>query len=454
MMKEKLRGRIQGGVGFITLLVAEVMLFQGVEPFASWFYCFVWWAYILIVDSVIYELKGDSLIINRTREFLWLIPWSVVIWLIFELMNVLMKNWYYVNVIDSLWARWLGYFLAYSTVLPGIFETTELLDTIGLFKKKRSAKRVHLEKKWLKVSCMVGVLLFVSLLLFPRFCFPFSWLGFIFLLEPVNYWLGGRSLLRAWERGNWQRLYHLLLAGMVCGLSWEFWNYWARTKWIYTVPFFEELKLFEMPMLGFLGFLPFAVECYVIYNFICLLGRREGWERGSESLVKGSPLRYPAQIALAVGFFIFSILSFRAIDTYTVNSYSSFLKDLDFITPQLIKRLEEMGIRTTDDFLRTVNDQETTEDLSQELQVSKDEVKEWTKHVRLIALKGLGIENFYLLKKLEIDRVSKLVPLKPEKLHQDLMLLVQTDGKRKEVPTLSMVKIWIQEARKQNAETL
>ena len=75
---------IHGMIGIIVLLLSEIFLFKKVDPFYSWFYCFAWWAYILFVDAVIYRLKGKSLIVNRTKEFLLMIPWSIFIWLIFE----------------------------------------------------------------------------------------------------------------------------------------------------------------------------------------------------------------------------------------------------------------------------------------------------------------------------------------------------------------------------------
>src|SRR4030043_203927 len=87
-------------------------------------------------------------------------------------------------------------------------------------------------------------------------------------LEPLNYWLKGKSLLRDWERGNPQVLYTLLISGFICGGLWEFWNYWAGAKWHYTVPILGDVKIFEMPILGYFAFSPFAVECYVIYAFI------------------------------------------------------------------------------------------------------------------------------------------------------------------------------------------
>jgi hypothetical protein len=82
------------------------------------------------------------------------------------------------------------------------------------------------------------------------------------------------NALRGWPsitgdlaRGDWRRLWSLLASGLVCGVLWEFWNYWALSKWTYTVPYFGNFKIFEMPVLGFLGFPPFAVECWAIYIF-------------------------------------------------------------------------------------------------------------------------------------------------------------------------------------------
>ena len=39
-------------------------------------------------------------------------------------------------------------------------------------------------------------------------------------------------------------------------------------KWIYTVPIFGDIKIFEMPVLGYFGFPPFALECLAMYVFV------------------------------------------------------------------------------------------------------------------------------------------------------------------------------------------
>ena len=59
--------------------------------------------------------------------------------------------------------------------------------------------------------------------------------------------------------------------GLMCGFLWEFWNYWALTKWTYNLPFLgsiERYKYFEMPLPGLLGFLPFGIECWIMWQLI------------------------------------------------------------------------------------------------------------------------------------------------------------------------------------------
>ena len=94
------------------------------------------------------------------------------------------------------------------------------------------------------------------------------WLGFIFLLDPINARLTGESLLAELRAGRPRRVVNLALSGLLCGVLWEFWNYWSRAKWHYTVPIMENIKVFEMPLPGYLGFPAFALECFTMYVFV------------------------------------------------------------------------------------------------------------------------------------------------------------------------------------------
>ncbi len=87
------------------------------------------------------------------------------------------------------------------------------------------------------------------------------WLGFIFLLDPINARLGAETLTR-------DRIINLSASGVLCGVLWEFWNFWSRSKWHYSVPIMEHLKIFEMPVPGYFGFPAFALECFTMYVFV------------------------------------------------------------------------------------------------------------------------------------------------------------------------------------------
>ena len=108
----------------------------------------------------------------------------------------------------------------------------------------------------------------LPLLVVNAWLVPLVWVGFVLLLEPLNYRRGRPSWLAALAAGDASLLVALLGSGLVCGVLWEFWNYWAATKWTYTVPYFGHVKIFEMPVVGYLGFPPFALECYAMYHWL------------------------------------------------------------------------------------------------------------------------------------------------------------------------------------------
>ena len=51
-----------GWVALCALVVAQGLLFAGVEVVRYWFFPLAWWPYILIVDGLVYHRKGSSLL--------------------------------------------------------------------------------------------------------------------------------------------------------------------------------------------------------------------------------------------------------------------------------------------------------------------------------------------------------------------------------------------------------
>ncbi|GAB4369845.1 MAG: hypothetical protein Kow0042_11760 [Calditrichia bacterium] len=120
------------------------------------------------------------------------------------------------------------------------------------------------------LSFCLGLLFLIVPLLAPASIAPYLaapvWMGMVFLLDPLNYSWKRESLWRDWSRGDLGRLLRWFLAGLIAGFLWEFWNFWAATKWIYTVPILSDVKIFEMPVLGYLGFPAFALEIFVMWE--------------------------------------------------------------------------------------------------------------------------------------------------------------------------------------------
>ncbi len=266
-----------GIIGFGMVVAGEVLLYLQFWIVPLFFTPIAWSGYILFVDALTYRLHGESLMRTRTREFVFMLPWSVFCWGIFELYNLHMSNWHYVGLPQDILMRSVGYVWSFATIFPAILETAELLQPI--FRDYRMRPR-KISVGWLSASITFGFLcLTVPPILsqsFATYLMGLVWMGFAFLLEPINYLLGGRSLFAYFEQGELKQIFGLVAAGVLCGFLWEFWNYWATARWIYTVPFsWVGPKIFEMPLVGFLGFVPFAVECHSMNNYLSTILNRK-----------------------------------------------------------------------------------------------------------------------------------------------------------------------------------
>ena len=273
--RTKTRFAPHGYAGMTIIIIAEVLLFSGNQLVGHWFTPIIWTGYILFVDALVYKLKRRSPLMNDRLEFVIIALVSIVGWWLFEFYNAprfwksdLELWWHYHNLEPNLFLRRAGYDWAFATISPAMFETAQLFKAT-IFKGERQGAAIRFSKSTLVVFAVVGLIGSVAPLVFPSEWFaPVVWLSLILLLDPVNALRGSPSISADLARGDWRRLWSLLASGLVCGVLWEFWNYWAIAKWTYTVPYFGNVKIFEMPVLGFLGFPPFAVECWVMYIFL------------------------------------------------------------------------------------------------------------------------------------------------------------------------------------------
>lgn len=230
----------------------------------------LWLGYILTVDALVAARRGDSLITARPRHFVALFFISAPIWWVFESGNNFTLNWHYLTARDyPVLQIILEASVDFSTVLPAVFETTMLLLTFDLVRRfQLSSFRIRVPRSMLWLLMYIGAFAYLAIIFLPRFAFPFLWLWTFLLIDPLNSMRGRPSLVEQFSRGDLHMIGALSLAVLVCGFFWEMWNYLAMPKWYYTVPYLGFLKIFEMPILGYFGYIPFSWELYALYQYV------------------------------------------------------------------------------------------------------------------------------------------------------------------------------------------
>jgi hypothetical protein len=255
-----------GWLGIVALGGAEYLMLHGVEPIATFFTPIAWSAYILIVDAAVLALTNRSRLHDAPITLARMALLSVPLWLIFEAYNLRLENWIYTGVPKGWTGALLGYGWSFATITPAIFETSDLVQALL---PPLAGKPWKISAGAENLLIALGILCLVSPLAVPRrigaYLFLPVWIGFILLLDPVNRRMGLPSLLGDLSEGFRRRVYGFFLAGWICGWLWEFWNNWAAAKWHYIFPIGQRWKIFEMPAPGYLGFMPFALECFVMY---------------------------------------------------------------------------------------------------------------------------------------------------------------------------------------------
>ena len=271
-MKEKIL-RLNLYFGLFGLIFSALLLALNVSFMKTWFFCFSWWSFILVMDSLNFRKRKASPLSDSLGNFLFSAFISVLVWLIFELFNLRVQNWTYHNLPPNILERWLGYFVAFASVIPAMREIS--LFAQSFFSKKGLALfRIRGTPALLKSWFFSGIILIILALAWPRLFFPFIWLCFIFLLEPLNFWLKNKTFLEDVGKKDWTRFWSWLLAGFVAGFLWEFWNFWAGSHWEYFIPYLNFWRVFQMPVFGYTGFLPFALEVFALYHLLFALYKK------------------------------------------------------------------------------------------------------------------------------------------------------------------------------------
>jgi len=260
-----------GWTGLALVLAAWFLAwtrFSWFQPFQVFAFSPIWCGYILLVNAISFRRTGHCMVKDRPRHLFELFLASAVFWWYFEYLNRFVQNWFYVG---GEHLSPLEYFffatLPFSTVLPAVMSTYELLGSCprlsagldGFVVLKTRNPRMA---AWAFLGLSIGGLAAIGV--WPDMLFPLLWISPLVILTSLQRLAGRRTIFAPIAEGRWRRIYLLALAALICGFFWEMWNYRSLAKWIYTVPYVGRFRIFEMPLLGFAGYLPFGLECAVV----------------------------------------------------------------------------------------------------------------------------------------------------------------------------------------------
>lgn len=237
----------------------------------------LWLAYIMVVNALCYRRTSHCLLLDAPKRFLLLFACSAVFWWAFEYLNRFVQNWYYLGVDQFNSFEYLVFAtVSFSTVLPAVLSTRQLLQSFPVFDEGiSSGLRLHVPggrfaAALVLLSSGAGLALVGFL---PDLLFPLLWVSPVLILSALQTLGGEDNVFNPLTGGDWRVVACSALAALACGFFWELWNVNSLAKWEYAIPFLHRFKLFEMPILGYAGYLPFGLECAAVGELV--LGRRD-----------------------------------------------------------------------------------------------------------------------------------------------------------------------------------
>ncbi len=267
-----------GWVGLLSGSLAWVLAWNRF----SWFVGFqshtffpLWFSYILVINALKFRKTGFCMLTTHPRFFLLLFPFSAAFWWFFEYLNRFVQNWCYQGVEYSPGTYFWLATLSFSTVLPAVIGTREWLASHTWIEQGfRDILPLNIAPPRpvaAAVLCLAGVGL-AAIGVLPDFLFPLLWVSPFLIIVSLQTLAGESHILSDIATGDWSFVVSSALAALICGGFWEMWNLHSFARWEYAVPLVHRFQIFEMPVLGYAGYLPFGLECIAIGKVIKRLG--------------------------------------------------------------------------------------------------------------------------------------------------------------------------------------
>ena len=247
----------------------------------------LWLGFILLVDGLVLRRTGTSLVVRSPKIMVVMFIVASPYWWAFEGINQITQNWVYVTPTEEDIGGLVGVIqasLSYSTVVPAVFEVSELIGSFGFIKRFARLPSLVLSRPQIILAGVFGLGSLVTMLIWPTYLFPMTWLCLFFIFDPINNLTGRPSIIAQVKNGDYRTIVAFALGALVCGFFWEMWNRDASVSWEYNIGYLDFARIFQMPLLGYGGYLPFGLETYAVFHFVAGL---LGWSSDARVPVSG-----------------------------------------------------------------------------------------------------------------------------------------------------------------------
>tara|TARA_B100001013_G_scaffold125159_1_gene72910 strand:- start:385 stop:1341 length:957 start_codon:yes stop_codon:yes gene_type:complete len=247
----------------------------------------LWLGFILLVDGLVLRRTGTSLAVRSPKIMVVMFIVASPYWWAFEGINEITQNWVYVTSTEEDSGGLVGVIeasLSYSTVIPAVFEVSELIGSFGFIKRFARLPSLVLSRPQIILAGVFGLGSLVTMLIWPTYLFPITWLCLFFIFDPINNLAGRPSIIAQVKNGDYRTVVAFALGALVCGFFWEMWNRDASVSWEYNIGYLDFARIFQMPLLGYGGYLPFGLETYAMFHFVAGL---LGWSSDARVPVSG-----------------------------------------------------------------------------------------------------------------------------------------------------------------------
>ena len=267
-----------GWAGLALLIISWVVAWSRFPCFTRYqqailSYFPVWTGYIVFINAVVKWRKGTCPLTEHPWLYLATFPASSLFWWFFEYLNRYVWNWYYLGIENFTPFQYTFYAsICFASVLPAVYATAEFLGTFRFFDDRNYDDMAWRPNVRSPVSCCVLAVLsavgLAGIVYFPDYVYLFLWVSPLMVFVLVQILLREPCILDRLSSGAWGLVFRWEVAALFCGLCWETWNYYALAKWVYAVPWVHAFQIWEMPLIGFAGYLPFGVECAAVTYWI------------------------------------------------------------------------------------------------------------------------------------------------------------------------------------------